>query len=78
MAAVSYTCPRCGRTSHNPNDVRERYCGACHTFEGDEVSLFEEMLMATGVPRHQAHVLLLLAEAESERIKHERESDDLD
>jgi hypothetical protein len=25
-----YTCPICGRTSHNPNDVREGYCGACH------------------------------------------------
>lgn len=32
-----YTCPRCGRTSHNPNDVRERYCGACHLFEGDAI-----------------------------------------
>ncbi len=27
---ASYTCPRCGRTSHDPNDVRERYCGNCH------------------------------------------------
>lgn len=26
----SITCPRCGRTSWNPNDVREGYCGACH------------------------------------------------
>lgn len=24
------TCPRCGRTSYNPNDVREGYCGNCH------------------------------------------------
>lgn len=24
-----FTCPRCGRVSHNPNDIRERYCGAC-------------------------------------------------
>jgi hypothetical protein len=29
-APSSITCPRCGRTSHNPNDVREGYCGACH------------------------------------------------
>lgn len=29
---ASITCHRCGRTSHNPNDVRERYCGACHAF----------------------------------------------
>lgn len=26
----SVTCPRCWATSHNPNDVREGYCGACH------------------------------------------------
>jgi hypothetical protein len=25
-------CLRCGLTSHNPNDVRELYCGACHAF----------------------------------------------
>ena len=28
----SITCPQCGKTSHNPNDVRERYCGFCHQF----------------------------------------------
>jgi hypothetical protein len=27
--AASFTCPRCGRTSYNQNDIRERYCGAC-------------------------------------------------
>lgn len=26
----SITCPRCGATSHNLNDVREGYCGRCH------------------------------------------------
>jgi hypothetical protein len=26
----SITCPGCGRTSWNPNDVREGYCGFCH------------------------------------------------
>jgi hypothetical protein len=31
----SITCPRCGRTSYNLNDVRERYCGACHVFLDD-------------------------------------------
>ena len=29
---ASITCGRCGRTSHNPNDVVQRYCGACHAF----------------------------------------------
>jgi hypothetical protein len=27
-----FTCPFCGTVSHNPNDVRERYCGRCHVF----------------------------------------------
>jgi DNA-binding transcriptional ArsR family regulator len=26
----SITCPRCGMTSHNPNDVEQGYCGNCH------------------------------------------------
>lgn len=32
-AASTFTCPRCGKTSHNPNDVRESYCGSCHQFQ---------------------------------------------
>lgn len=28
----SIRCPRCGRISFNPNDVRFRYCGHCHAF----------------------------------------------
>jgi hypothetical protein len=31
----SYICPNCAAESFNPNDVRERYCGACHVFEED-------------------------------------------
>lgn len=31
---MSFTCPVCGRTSHNPNDVREQWCGACHGVTG--------------------------------------------
>jgi hypothetical protein len=27
---VSITCPICGMTSYNPNDIREGYCGNCH------------------------------------------------
>jgi hypothetical protein len=30
MTGPAFTCPVCGRTSHNPNDVAESYCGACH------------------------------------------------
>jgi hypothetical protein len=29
-----FTCPKCGRTSHNPNDLVEGYCGACHDWTG--------------------------------------------
>jgi hypothetical protein len=32
---ASFTCPKCGAVSHNPNDVREKYCGACHLFFGE-------------------------------------------
>jgi hypothetical protein len=28
----SITCPECGMTSYNPNDIREGYCGNCHTW----------------------------------------------
>jgi len=30
MSASTFTCPSCGRTSHNPHDVEHSYCGACH------------------------------------------------
>jgi hypothetical protein len=32
----TYVCPVCGRESHNPNDARERYCGACHAYTSEE------------------------------------------
>lgn len=28
----SITCTKCRRTSCNPNDVEQRYCGSCHVF----------------------------------------------
>lgn len=28
----SFTCPDCGAVSYNANDIREQYCGRCHTF----------------------------------------------
>ena len=30
LPPASFTCPRCGMTSYNPNDIREGYCGNCH------------------------------------------------
>jgi hypothetical protein len=38
---VSFTCPRCGRTSQNPNDEREGYCGHCHQWTGNDLWRFE-------------------------------------
>jgi hypothetical protein len=35
IAGRSITCRLCGLTSHNPNDIRERYCGRCHIFHDD-------------------------------------------
>lgn len=29
-ARMSFTCPRCERTSYSLHDAREGYCGACH------------------------------------------------
>lgn len=29
---MSITCPKCGMTSHNPNDERQGYCGKCHAW----------------------------------------------
>lgn len=34
-AAVEYVCPHCGAVSHNPNDLRFRYCAACGRFAED-------------------------------------------
>lgn len=28
----TFTCPKCGMVSHNPNDLKEGYCGACHAY----------------------------------------------
>jgi hypothetical protein len=32
----SITCLKCGFTSHNPNDVNQKYCYMCHVFHEDE------------------------------------------
>lgn len=33
------TCLRCGRTSYHPQDVQQRYCGACRRFH-DEKNIY--------------------------------------
>jgi hypothetical protein len=35
MPTPSLVCPQCGRVSHNPHDVAQRYCGFCHVFLDD-------------------------------------------
>lgn len=35
MNGKSITCPVCLKTSWNPNDVWEGYCGACHDYTSD-------------------------------------------
>jgi hypothetical protein len=34
-APPSFTCPDCGMVSYNPNDISNRYCGACCRFVDD-------------------------------------------
>lgn len=37
--SLALTCPLCSRTSRNPNDVANRYCGNCHIWI-DEIQDF--------------------------------------
>lgn len=32
MSEQSITCPRCGKTSYSPSDIKARYCAVCHLF----------------------------------------------
>lgn len=31
---LPFTCPRCRRTSHHPDDKRYGYCANCHAYTG--------------------------------------------
>src|SRR4051794_6113573 len=31
----SIICPRCGRESYHPEDIRQKYCGYCHWWTSD-------------------------------------------
>lgn len=35
LTPESFTCPKCERTSYNPMDVHEQYCGSCHEWFND-------------------------------------------
>jgi hypothetical protein len=58
--STTYTCPRCGRVSHNPNDLANRYCGACHLFEDDLIRelIATEHLWRVSSPRFVAGVIV--------------------
>jgi hypothetical protein len=34
ITPASFRCPRCGKVSVHPDDIRNRYCGACHDWTG--------------------------------------------
>jgi hypothetical protein len=47
---ASITCLLCGRTSWNLNDVRDKYCGACHKFLEPETQEFFDHFERYGLP----------------------------
>ena len=57
----TFTCPKCGKVSHNPNDVKERYCGACHEFFNEQ-----KKCPQCGVLEGQLHLLKCRCHADSE------------
>lgn len=44
MPETGITCPRCDRTSSNPSDILNRYCGACHKFHDNTPELRDRRL----------------------------------
>ena len=41
MTTPSITCPKCGRTSWNANDIHFGYCGNCHDWTGENVRVIK-------------------------------------
>ncbi|MBN3946746.1 MAG: hypothetical protein HWQ38_09715 [Nostoc sp. NMS7] len=40
----SITCPRCKKTSYNPGDILNKYCGNCHAWHSDLVEVANGLL----------------------------------
>lgn len=59
MIDIIFVCPRCGMVSHNPEDYRTGYCGACHDFTAPAPP-FEGYRRA---PEIEAAVLMAVAAA---------------
>lgn len=45
---MAYTCPRCGWTSHNPEDEDAGYCGRCRDWTRGELPRIEEAISDGG------------------------------
>jgi hypothetical protein len=57
-ATASVRCPRCGLTSHHPDDVRQGYCGHCHDWTSEPRHLPE----LRDPDRFAGHATIVLAE----------------
>lgn len=44
---MSFTCPKCFRTSHHPEDERHRYCGRCHESFSQHISESTDVVTIT-------------------------------
>lgn len=55
----SLTCPRCGKTTHNPTDITEGYCDFCgDTTSGDTSLLALAEAIETGeIPEWRRRVI---------------------
>ncbi len=69
---TSIQCPHCGRASHNPNDVRERYCGFCCCYHSQLTTETYMAQIGRFVIRRIERQLQELAAANNVRVAVER------
>ncbi len=62
---MTFHCPRCGITSHNPNDEHFRYCANCHGYVDDR-SVQDLLASVKSQPDHTA-TAAIAAELERKR-----------
>ncbi|GAA1015847.1 hypothetical protein Aple_010520 [Acrocarpospora pleiomorpha] len=60
---TSITCPRCRRTSYNPNDIAAGYCGACHDWTGPGTDTEQRVTLVLGGYPEALSVLINSAKA---------------
>jgi len=63
---MSFTCPDCNKTSHNPNDEINRYCGACHKWFPADEDL--ELPEAAEPPKFEARQIVIAHQGLWDRI----------